>query len=229
MEPVEMESDLTLEAPGIPPLQARIGLPAAPRAGLVLCHPHPLYGGDMENPVIVRAAEVAREEGVATLRFNFRGVGRSGGVHDEGRGEVADALAALGSLETRLGRAPLGLLGYSFGAWIAAQAVAPGGAGALALVAPPLAMRPLPPVDPARLHVLVAAGTQDPYCPLPDLDRLAASLPGATVERVAGADHFFFGKLFPLGEVVREFCRRWTAIRPGSAAGAAESPSRPTG
>jgi alpha/beta superfamily hydrolase len=229
MEPVEMESELTVEAPGIPPLEARIGLPTAPRAGLVLCHPHPLYGGDMENPVIVRAAEVAREEQVATLRFNFRGVGRSGGVHDEGRGEVGDALAALGALAARLGKAPLGLLGYSFGAWISAQAVAQNRAAALALVAPPLAMRPLPPIDTSRLDVLVVAGTRDTYCPLPDLDRLAVSLPGATVERIDGADHFFFGKLYPLGEVVRGFCRRWTAVRPGGGAGAAESPSRPTG
>ncbi len=224
-----MERELTVEGPGITPLEARIGLVADAKAGLVLCHPHPLYGGDMDNPVIVRSAEVAREEGVATLRFNFRGVGRSGGAHDEGRGEVADAVASLRALAEQIGGAPLGLLGYSFGAWIVAHAIAREPARAVALIAPPLAMRPLPPVDPSRLEVLVAAGTQDPYCPLPDLDRLAASLPGATVERIAGADHFFFGKLYPLGEVVRGFCRRWAPVRPAGGAGAAGSPSRPTG
>jgi alpha/beta superfamily hydrolase len=225
-----MEEDLIIGAPGLPLIQARIGSVPGARAGLVLCHPHPLYGGDMDNPVIVRCAEVAREEGVATLRFNFRGVGGSGGTHDEGRGEASDARTVLDALAERTGRVPLGLLGYSFGAWVAAQAAtAPGLVSALALIAPPLAMRPLPRVDASRLDALVAAGTQDPYCPLPDLDRLAASLPGGAVERISGADHFFFGKLYPLGEVVRGWIRRWGGIRPAGEADAAGSPSRPTG
>jgi alpha/beta superfamily hydrolase len=224
----EVEEEVILEGPGFAPIHARIGAVPGARAGLVLCHPHPLYGGDMDNPVVVRCAEVAREEGVATRRFNFRGVGRSGGTHDEGRGETADARTALGALAERVGPAPLGLLGYSFGAWVAAAA-APGAVSALALIAPPLAMRPLPPVDASRLVALVAAGARDPYCPGPDLDRLAASLPGGAVERIAGADHFFFGRLYPLGEAVRGWIGRWVGVRPAGEAGAPGSPSRPTG
>jgi pimeloyl-ACP methyl ester carboxylesterase len=90
-------------------------------------------------------------------------------------------------------------------------------------------MRPLPPVRLSGLDVLAAAGTQDPYCPTAELDRLAASLRGAAVERIDGADHFFFGKLYPLGEAVRRWARRWAGIRPGGGAGEPGSPCPPRG
>ena len=108
-------------------LEALLALPESPRAGLVVCHPHPLYGGDMHNPVVVRASEVAQGLGLATLRFNFRGVGASTGVHDEGKGEQDDVLAALDMLAARLpaGR-QVGLAGYSFGSWVSARVVAAG-------------------------------------------------------------------------------------------------------
>ena len=108
-------------------LEALLALPESPSAGLVVCHPHPLYGGDMHNPVVVRASEVAQGLGLATLRFNFRGVGASTGVHDEGKGEQDDVLAALDMLAARLpaGR-QLGLAGYSFGSWVSARVVAAG-------------------------------------------------------------------------------------------------------
>src|SRR5437667_332565 len=93
-----------------------------PKAGLVVCHPHPLYGGDMHNPVVVRVAEVAQGLGVATLRFNFRGVGASGGVHGEGKAEQDDVVAALEMLAGRLpADRPIGLAGYSFGGWVSAR------------------------------------------------------------------------------------------------------------
>jgi alpha/beta superfamily hydrolase len=223
-----MEESIVVRGTGSPALEGRLGLVDRPRAGLVLCHPHPLYGGDMDNPVVVRCAEVAREEGIATLRFNFRGVGGSEGTHDEGRGEMDDVGHALAVLKARLAGQPLGLLGYSFGAWVVAQLVTERHpVGAMSLVAPPLALRPLPPVDAATAHILVVAGTSDTYCPLADLDQLARNQPGLQVERIAEADHFFFGKLYPLGEVVRSWARRWAG--PTGAAGEAASPSRPTG
>ena len=182
----------------------------------------------MDNPVVVRCAEVAREEGIATLRFNFRGVGRSEGTHDEGRGEADDVAHALAVLAARLGSRPLGMLGYSFGAWVvAAVASERRPARAVGLVAPPLAMRPLPPLDPSTGDVLIVAGTRDAYCPLPGLERLAGEMAWARVERIADADHFFFGKLYPLGEVVRSWARGWVGAT--RAAGGAASPSPPTG
>ena len=208
-----MEQQITVEVEGGPRLDARLGLVDPMRGGLVLCHPHPLYGGDMDNPVVIRAAEVAREVGLATLRFNFRGVGASEGTHDKGRGEQDDVRAALASLRTRVERGPLGLAGYSFGAWVSSRVAVPGaGLVALGLIAPPLSMFDgFESLDPTGLRLLVAAGTRDPYCPLPDLDRLAATLPDGAVARIDGADHFFFGKLFALGEAVRRWATEWAA------------------
>ena len=208
-----MEQDVDLEVSDGPRLEGRLGLHEAARGGLVVCHPHPLYGGDMENPVVVRAAEVAREVGLSTLRFNFRGVGRSTGVHAKGDGEQDDLRAALATLQSRLppGRS-LGVAGYSFGAWVAARVVGSGSAGeALCLIAPPLAMFDFGALDRANAKILLVAGTRDPYCPVPNLGALAGRLPGAQILTVEGADHFFFGKLFPLGEAIRGWARGWAA------------------
>jgi hypothetical protein len=204
-----VETPVVVEVPGGPVLEARLALPDSGASGLVLCHPHPLYGGDMDNPVITRAAEVALALGVSTLRFNFRGVGGSSGAHDEGRGEQEDCQAALASLRSRLEpESPVGLLGYSFGAWIAAQ-VATGRTdlAGLALVAPPLAMYSFDGLPQDRPLMLVA-GSRDPYCPATDLVRLAKRL-GTEPRIIDGAEHFFFGKLFPLGTAIEGWLREW--------------------
>jgi alpha/beta superfamily hydrolase len=87
----------------------------APRGGAIACHPHPLYGGTMHNHVTYRLAQAWRDAGVSCLRFNFRGVGRSTGTHDEGRGEVDDARAAFDWVAERTKGAPLYASGFSFG------------------------------------------------------------------------------------------------------------------
>ena len=169
----------------------------------------------MDNPVIVRAAEVCAEANVATLRFNFRGVGASGGRHGGGREEQDDVRAALGVLARVTGPRPLGILGYSFGAWLAAlvgrQERTVGG---LALIAPPLGLYDfggLAGLEPRPL--LLATGSQDPYCPLDAFDTLAAGLPWASACVIEGADHFFFGRLHPLGEAVRAFLEQFRDAR----------------
>ena len=209
---VEGERSLTIQVPGGPTLEGRLASPTGARAGVVACHPHPLYGGDMDNPVVIRVVEVAREAGLSTLRFNFRGVGASTGVHGDGEGEQTDLQAALAALKTRLpqGQA-FGIAGYSFGAWIAASvAASTAGVAGLALIAPPLAMRDVCPLDTWRGDLLLVAGTRDSYCPVERLEALAARVPGARAITLEGADHFFFGKLFPLGEAIRDWARRWT-------------------
>ena len=187
----------------------------------------------MDNPVVVRAGEVAREEGVATLRFNFRGVGDSTGIHAHGQGEQEDLRAAMGQLRSHLPpEGPLGLLGYSFGAWIAARvASSEGTLAALGLIAPPLAMLDFAALSAASQHVLLVAGTRDDYCPVPALEEMAGRTPGAQVVIVEAADHFFFGKLYPLGEAIREWAPRWARqmIRRARVEGAPESPCPPTG
>jgi uncharacterized protein len=83
-------------------LEGALALPPAAPAGVVVCHPHPLYGGAMDNPVVTAVAEACAAQGLASLRFNFRGVGASTGAWDEGRGEQDDLRAALALLRQRL-------------------------------------------------------------------------------------------------------------------------------
>src|SRR5450432_2116183 len=97
-------------------LEAILKEPAAPRAAAVICHPHPLGGGTMNNNVVYRVAKALGDAGVAVLRFNFRGVGASTGRHDGGEGEEQDALAALDLLAQRHADLPLWMAGFSFGA-----------------------------------------------------------------------------------------------------------------
>jgi alpha/beta superfamily hydrolase len=97
-------------------------VPDHPRFAAVVCHPHPLFGGTLHNHATYRIAKAVRAREGASLRFNFRGVGRSQGAHDEGRGEADDARAALAWLGTRLPGVPVLACGFSFGAYVAAQA-----------------------------------------------------------------------------------------------------------
>jgi uncharacterized protein len=186
-----------------------VALPEKARSGLVICHPHPLYGGDMDNPVVIRMAEVAQSMGVATLRFNFRGVGASSGKHGGGEAEQEDVKAALGALAERLpAGSSVGLAGYSFGAWVAAPVAAAADLAALALIAPPLGMYALDFLVRVPSPTLLVAGTKDQHCPVEALRQLGQRL-GAEVEVIEGAEHFFFGKLFPLGQAVERWMRRW--------------------
>ena len=166
----------------------------------------------MDNPVVIRITEVAQTLGLATLRFNFRGVGSSSGVHGGGEAEREDLRTALGVLAGHLpvGVAP-GLAGYSFGAWVSARVAAEGyPVPALALVAPPLQMRALDFLDRTPGPTLLVAGTRDQYCAVNDLERLGQRL-GAEVAIIKGAEHFFFGKLFPMGQAVERWLQRWSA------------------
>jgi alpha/beta superfamily hydrolase len=194
-------------------LEALVGTPPAPRGGAVICHPHPLYGGDMENPVVVRLAEVFRELGLASIRFNFRGVGQSTGAHGAGVDEQHDVDAARAHLASLVGaERALVLAGYSFGAGVVGDVAAkhPDLSGVV-LVAPPLAR-----VDPKRFaglaafgeRLLIVAGSADDICPLDGLASLGESTPRAAVEVIQTANHFFFGKLYPLGEAVTAWVRR---------------------
>jgi len=210
-EETNLEEDVRVQVPGGPSLEGRLALGAGARGGLVVCHPHPLYGGDMDNPVVARVTEVAQEVGLCTLRFNFRGAARSAGTHAGGEGEQDDVKAALETLRSVLppGR-PCGLAGYSFGAWVASRVAGPAfPVAGLGLIAPPLTMFDWRRVDRSGTDILLVAGTLDPYCPQ---HALAAGLPGVQAVSIEGADHFFVGAaLHLLGEAVRGWVRRWTA------------------
>jgi alpha/beta superfamily hydrolase len=181
-----------------------------PRGGLVACHPHPLYGGDMDNPVVVRAVEVGQGLALVTLRFNFRGVGGSSGTHGEGTAEEGDVRAALDHVAHAIPTsAPVLLVGYSFGARVAARVAATAPVAGVALIAPPLAAStdPGPLTVPAAVPLLVVAGDRDEYCPRAVLADVATALSHATVRVIEGANHFFFGKLYPLGDTLQTWAR----------------------
>jgi alpha/beta superfamily hydrolase len=201
------EHVVTLDVSAGVALHASLALPPNAGTGVVICHPHPLYGGDMDNPLVIDVMDVCHRAGLATMRFNFRGTGRSTGRHDGGAGERDDVRAALRVLADRL--SPVGtvaLAGYSFGAAVA-SAVAVGGEplNGLALVAPPLAVaayRPATSMPNVDGPVLVVAGDADEHCRVIDLEGLRTQWPKADVRIVDGADHFFSGRRAPLIEAI---------------------------
>lgn len=152
----------------------------------LVLHPHPQYGGDMDNHVVVAACHALAVGGATTLRFNFRGAGRSQGAFDDGRGEADDARAAIAALRALKPDAPVLLAGYSFGAMIAAAIATETAPVGLALVSPPLRMGQLPP-SPDGLPVLVITGDRDPVCPAQAALGLASDAVRVVV--VPGVDH----------------------------------------
>ena len=206
------ETSATLTTADGVTLEALVAAPPTPRGGVVICHPHPLYGGDMDNPVVVRLAEVFGEMGLATLRFNFRGTGQSTGAHGGGVAEQNDVEAARARMVSLVGGdQPMILAGYSFGAGVVAEVAAKhGDLSGVVLVAPPLAR-----VDPKRFaglapfveRLLVIAGGSDEICPTEAQARLRESVPHATFEVIEGANHFFFGKLYPLSQAATIWAR----------------------
>ena len=186
---------------------------SAPVHGVaVLCHPHPLHGGAMDNKVVVTLARTFLQLGWRSVRFNFRGVGRSEGAWDEGRGEVDDALAVIAA--QRVPGLPLVLAGFSFGGYVATQAAArlaaaPKADGRvgdtareaaprLVLIAPAAGRFTLAPVP---ADTLVIHGEADDVVPLAAVLDWARpqSLP---ITVVPGAGHFFHGQLTLLKQIV---------------------------
>jgi hypothetical protein len=182
----------------------------------------------MDNPVVMRLTGVGAEVGLATLRFNFRGVGSSEGSHGGGELEIGDVGAAVRWLRDRVGPAvPLVLAGYSFGALVgarAAQRSSEVSVAGLLLVAPPLILIPgeesALPVDPTR-PLLVIAGDRDPYCPESAARALVSSRPGAKLVVLDQTDHFFFGRLYPLGHAAGSWLRGLLAARQPARGGGA--------
>jgi uncharacterized protein len=191
-----------------------------PEAAAVVCHAHPLHGGVMHFKVVFRAAKALQQHGVAVLRFNFRGVGRSEGTHDEGRGEQDDVRAALAEMRRRFPGLPLILGGFSFGSTMALRVgCSSPGAAALFALGLPLTMLPdLAFLQTRRVPRLFVQGEHDQFGPAEQIRELVARLPEPrTLVIVPGADHFFGGHLDELQEVVAS----WAAARPWTAAATA--------
>lgn len=187
------------------PIECAIDRPAdTPRGVVVLCHPHPVHGGTMDNKVVQTLARAFLQLGYRSVRFNFRGVGGSAGAWDEGRGEVEDALAVIAA--QRDPSLPLLLGGFSFGGFVACQAAQRLAAGdkplRMVLVGPAAVNFPLAPVP---QDTLVIHGEADEVVPLQAV--LDWARPQALpVVVVPGVGHFFHGQLALLKSlVVRAF------------------------
>ncbi|MFZ5555625.1 MAG: alpha/beta hydrolase [Pseudomonadota bacterium] len=181
-------------------LEVAVTDPGPGRAGVaVVAHPHPLYGGTMDNKVVTTLARAFRDLGLAAVRFNFRGTGRSEGTFDEGHGETEDVLAAARWARGALGRQPpLTLAGFSFGGAVAARAAKRAHPARLILVAPAVTRVATPEVPP---DTLVVHGELDDTVPLKDVLDWARpqELP---VLVVPGGEHFFHGRLHLLKRIV---------------------------
>jgi uncharacterized protein len=172
----------------------------------MVCHPHPMYGGTYHNKVVHRVATTFHDLGAETLRFNFRGVGRSEGAYDEGEGELADARAALAWLRARYPGARLWLGGFSFGSWVAARLAASEPAiERVVLVAPPVTRAGFEEMRTSRVWKLVVQGTADTTCLPADLEReFPRWAEPKQLRWVPDAAHFFDRQLAPLAAAVAE-------------------------
>ncbi|MGI8550812.1 MAG: alpha/beta hydrolase [Dehalococcoidia bacterium] len=192
-------------------LEAMLHLPsdAEPGGLLVVCHPHPQHGGAMENNVVYALCEAALQEGLAALRFNFRGVGRSTGQYDGGNGERDDLVAVLSAATGMQTADRLGLAGYSFGALMAvAGCRGPVRVNALVLVSLPLQMTAGIDFDGCPAGRLLLTGDNDPICPSAQLEALAGSLqPSPDCQIVEGADHSWVGYEAELRDIVAGYLR----------------------
>jgi uncharacterized protein len=187
-----------------------------PRAAAVVCHADPTQGGVMHFKVVFRAAKALQTEGLAALRFNFRGVGRSEGTHDNGRGEQDDVRAAIAEVERRFPGLPVVIGGFSFGSSMALHV-----ACAEARIRAAFALGfPLSRVsDPSFLRTcatprLFVQGAQDVFGPAEKIRAFVEPLPEPkSLTIVPEADHFFGGHLDEMQEAVRA----WAATHPWEA------------
>jgi hypothetical protein len=175
----------------------------------IVCHPHPLFGGTMHNKVVFRIARAFQDAGFAVLRFNFRGAGKSEGVHDNGRGEQDDLQAALRFIETKYPKSALWLAGFSFGATVMLRAACEDeGLRAMVAAGTPVSRQDLANVSPCNKPKLFVQGALDEFGSPEDLRRFVATLEGTNhLKIVEGADHFFEGHLPEVFQAATDFIR----------------------
>lgn len=189
-------------------IETPAGLETTPAAFGVICHPHPLHGGTMDNKVVWTLARAFQELGAPTIRFNFRGVGASEGSYDAGPGEVGDALAAIAYGRERWPQAPLWLAGFSFGGVVAIRAAAATRPTRLVTVAPGITRLDVGDAPPPQCPWLIVQGDADEVVPAAAVIAWARTLtPAPQLTVLPGAGHFFHGRINELRDTVLEFMR----------------------
>jgi alpha/beta superfamily hydrolase len=171
--------------------------------GVVITHPHPLYGGDMHNAVVTAMAQAYQNHDYSTLRFNFRGTGNSQGTYADGLGEQEDVRAALAHLE-KFGIRHLNLAGYSFGAWVNAHLTCrDDGVEAMVMISPPAAFIDFGTIAGLDCLNLIITGSRDEIAPSGLINQLIPKWnPEVRFEIIDGADHFYGGYLDRLQAVL---------------------------
>ena len=185
-------------------LQLRVsGAEASPRALAVICHPHPLHGGTLDNKIVHQLAKTFVELDAVSVRFNFRGVGESEGEYDEGRGEKDDLLAVVSWAKEHWPGLPLWLAGFSFGGFIALDAAQSLRPDWLVTVAPAVNYFPDQPVRLSGINWLLIYGDADAIVPWSAVESwLGRQALSPQVVCVEGAGHFFHGRLNALRDIV---------------------------
>ena len=188
----------------------------SPRALCVVAHPPPLHGGNMHSSVVYRIARGMTSAGLAALRFNFRGVGTSAGVHDGGSGEIDDMESACDWLKREHPDLPIWGAGFSFGARTALLAASQvEDLERELLVALPVLAFECPGLDELTVPALVLQAENDDFGNHNAVRELYPNLPrGVRTACVRGTDHFFEGRLDALEQLVQETAESWLADQP---------------
>jgi uncharacterized protein len=180
---------------------------AGPRYAAVVCHPHPLGGGTMHNKVVVAITRALNMSGIPVLRFNFRGVGRSTGSYDDGRGETEDVRTALDWMAARYPDHPLLLAGFSFGSWVGLPVGETDPRVTRMIgVGVPVRMLDMSALMTSRKPKLIVQGSNDEYGSQADIEAWFAALPEPKSLRIIpGATHFFHEQLDQLEGAIVEW------------------------
>ena len=181
------------------------------RAGTaIICHPHPQHGGSLRNKVVTMLERSLRESGLATVRFNFRGVGDSEGGYDEGDGESGDLVAVAQWVRKLRPNDALWLAGFSFGAYVALRTARSLAADALLTVAPPVGRWDFAGVATPECPWLVVQGEDDEVVdPQAVFDWVDTLDPKPTLIRMPDTGHFFHRRLMDLRGAVKNAVRDW--------------------
>lgn len=187
-------------------LQLLVDMPdRAPSAVAVICHPHPLHGGALNNKVVHQLAKTFTGLGAVSVRFNFRGVGDSEGEYDEGRGELDDLLAVIDWAQQHWPGLPLWLAGFSFGGFVALQGAQQRTPQWLVTVAPAVNYFPDDNLELPGVHWLLVQGDADDIVPADLIQAWAGRRKHAPrLVLLEGAGHFFHGRLNELKQVISD-------------------------
>jgi alpha/beta superfamily hydrolase len=192
-------------------LEAATALPeraAARRGSAIICHPHSQHGGSMHNQVVTIIERSLRELGLATVTFNFRGVGASTGTYDDGRGETDDLVAVAAWLRRVRPHDALWLAGFSFGSYVAARAVSQLPAQQLISIAPPVNRWDFASLAPPACPWLIVQGDADDVVDASAVaDFVAGQKNPPTLVRMPDTGHFFHRRLMDLRGVIKNGVR----------------------